>query len=306
MPSAFANLKKNRANVVEKLNTAFKDAKKGNYDDDAHEYWTIKEDKAGNGYAEIRFLPGAEGDDLPWVKMYSHSIKGPGGQWYIENSLTTIGKEDPVGELNGKLWNSGVESDKEIARKQKRRLQYTSNIYVVSDPTNPDNNGKVFKYKYGKKVYDKIQDVMNPEFPDEQPCNPFDLWEGATFKLKIRQVDGYRNYDKSEFSKPSVLLDDDDKLEEVFNSQYILSGLVADDKFKTYTELLTKLNRVLQIEAPLEKKSPPTPAKVAKVDDDIPFDTGSDDKSGSLGADDKNDDDDDDPMAIFNKLANAE
>ena len=175
--------------------------------------WKPQVDKAGNGYAVIRFLPASKDEEMPWVRVWNHAFQGPTGQWYIENSLTTINQKDPVSEYNTQLWNSGVESDKEIARKQKRKLQYYSNIYVVSDSVNPSNQGKVFLFRYGKKIFDKLSEAMQPAFEDETPINPFDLWEGANFKLKIRKVDGYWNYDKSEFDKPSKLNDNDDEME---------------------------------------------------------------------------------------------
>ena len=178
--------------------------------------WKPTMDKTGNGYAVIRFLPAPKGEDLPWVKLWNHAFQGPTGQWYIENSLTTLGNNDPVSEYNSKLWNSGIESDKEIARRQKRKLSYYSNIYVVSDTANPQNEGKVFLYRYGKKIFDKVMEAMQPPFPDTDPINPFDFWEGANFKLKLRKVDGYWNYDLSSFDGPTKLLDDDDELENVW------------------------------------------------------------------------------------------
>ena len=208
--------------------------------------WKPTMDKSGNGYAVIRFLPAPNGEDLPWVKLWNHAFQGPTGQWYIENSLTTLGKNDPVSEYNSKLWNSGVETDKEIARKQKRKLQYYSNIYVVSDSANKQNEGKVFLYRYGKKIFDKVMEAMQPAFEDETPVNPFDFWEGANFKLKLRKVDGYWNYDKSEFDAPSALFDcDDASLEEVFYKQYTLAEFTAPSNFKSYDELKTRLDMVL-------------------------------------------------------------
>ena len=208
--------------------------------------WKPTMDKSGNGYAVIRFLLAPNGEDLPWVKLWNHAFQGPTGQWYIENSLTTLGKNDPVSEYNSKLWNSGIETDKEIARKQQRKLQYYSNIYVVSDSANPQNEGKVFLYRYGKKIFDKVMEAMQPAFEDETPVNPFDFWEGANFKLKLRKVDGYWNYDKSEFDNTSALLDGDDgALEEVFNGQYSLAEFTAPSNFKSYDELKTRLDMVL-------------------------------------------------------------
>ena len=216
--------------------------------------WKPELDKSGNGYAVIRFLPAPDGEEMPWAKVYSHAFQGPGG-WYIENSLTTIGGKDPVGEVNRKLWNSGIDADKEVARKQKRKLSYYTNIYVVRDPANPHNEGKVFLYKFGKKIYDKITAAMQPEFEDETPINPFDLWEGANFKLKICKVAGYWNYDKSEFDSQSALHQDDSELEAIWKKQYSLSAFTAADQFKTYEELQARLNEVLGIN---KKSAAPT------------------------------------------------
>ena len=208
--------------------------------------WKPEVDKAGNGYAVIRFLPAPDGEDLPWVKMYSHAFQGPGG-WYIENSLTTLNQKDPCSEFNTSLWNSGVESDKQIARNQKRKLAFYSNIYVVKDPANPENEGKVFLYKFGKKIFDKIMGAMQPEFEDESPLNPFDFWQGADFKVKIKKVAGYWNYDSSEFAAAAPLLKDDDALESIWKKEYSLSEIVAADQFKTYDELKKRLESVLRL-----------------------------------------------------------
>ena len=207
--------------------------------------WKPVMDKTGNGYAVIRFLPAVKGEDMPWARVYNHAFQGPTGQWYIENSLTTVGQKDPVSEYNSAYWNSGVESDKEIARRQKRKLQYFANIYVVSDPANPQNEGKVMLYRFGKKIFDKCMEAMQPAFQDETPVNPFDFWEGANFKLKIRKVDGYWNYDKSEFEAPSALFDDDEQLEEVWKKEYPLAEFTAASNFKSYDELKTRLDMVL-------------------------------------------------------------
>jgi len=207
--------------------------------------WKPVVDKSGNGYAVIRFLPAVEGEDLPWAKVWNHAFQGPTGQWYIENSLTTIGQNDPVSEMNSAYWNSGVESDKEIARKQKRKLQYFANILVIQDKANPQNEGKVMLYRFGKKIFDKCMEAMQPAFEDETPVNPFDFWEGAEFKLKIRKVDGYWNYDKSEFEAPSALFDNDDSIEEVWKNQYALNEFTAPTNFKSYDELKTRLSMVL-------------------------------------------------------------
>ena len=206
--------------------------------------WKPEVDKTGNGYAVIRFLPSPEGEDIPWAKMYSHAFQGPGG-WYIENSLTTTGGKDPVSDHNRELWNSGVESDKDVVRKQKRKLSYYANIYVVKDPTNPQNEGGVFLYKFGKKIFDKLMEAMQPEFEDESPINPFDFWQGANFKLKIVKKDGYWNYDKSEFDSVSPLLEDDDALEAIWKKQYSLAAVIAADQFKSYDDLKKRLDYVL-------------------------------------------------------------
>ena len=250
---SFANLKKKSRSgsltdklikQVEKLND-----KGSNVDE---RIWKPSVDKSGNGYAIIRFLPEPEGNELPWARVYTHAFQGPGG-WFIENSLTTLGQKDPVSEHNSQLWNSGSDANKEIARKQKRRLSYYSNIFIVADPSNPENEGKVFLYKYGKKIFDKIQEAMKPEFADETAINPFDFWGGANFKLKIRRVEGYQNYDKSEFDKASPLFDDDAKLEEIYNKQYDLNEFTAPDKFKSYEALKTRLENVLGLNQPVKR-----------------------------------------------------
>ena len=211
--------------------------------------WKLDVDKSGNGYAVIRFLPAPEGEDLPFVKLYSHAFQGPGG-WYIENSLTTLGQKDPVSEYNTQLWNNGTDAGKETARKQKRKLTYMSNIYVVKDPANPENEGKVFLFKYGKKIFDKLTAAMQPEFEDEEAIDPFDFWQGANFKLKAKNVAGYRNYDSSEFAAVSPLLDDDDALEGLWKKQYSLAEIVAADQFKTYEDLKKRLEYVLGSKRP--------------------------------------------------------
>ena len=209
-------------------------------------FWKPELDKSGNGYAVIRFLPAPDGEEMPWAKVWSHAFKGPGGQWYIENSLTTLGKDDPVGELNRELWNSGRDSDKEIARAQKRKLSYYSNIYVVTDPAHPENEGRVFLYKFGKKIFDKLVEAMQPAFADESPVDPFNFWKGADFKLKIRKVDGYWNYDKSEFAAPGTLGNfDDDKLESIWKQGYSLAEFEDAKNFKSYEQLQARLNLVL-------------------------------------------------------------
>tara|TARA_B100000424_G_scaffold268843_1_gene264477 strand:- start:20198 stop:21061 length:864 start_codon:yes stop_codon:yes gene_type:complete len=240
--------------------------------------WKPELDKSGNGYAVLRFLPAVHGEELPWAKVYSHAFQGPTGQWYIENSLTTLNQKDPVSEYNTALWNTGTESDKEIARKQKRKLQYYSNVYVVTDPKNPHNEGKVFLFRYGKKIYDKLLAAMQPEFQDEQPVNPFDPFTGANFKLKIRKVAGFWNYDTSDFESSSKLFEDEAKVEAVCQKAYPLKEFTATDNFKSYEELKTRLDIVLsgktvvgnvaediQSETPVESKETPT---TSQNDDD--------------------------------------
>ena len=249
---SFANLKSSRGSSIDKLVKAAEavstKAETKSYDDDR--FWKPTRDKAGNGYAVIRFLPAKEGEDLPWVRYWDHGFKGPTGLWYIENSLTTIGQDDPVSEANSVLWNSGRDEDKATARDRKRRLHYASNILVVSDPANPQNEGKVFLYKFGKKIFDKIMDVMQPQFADEQPVNPYDFWEGADFKLKIRKVEGWVNYDKSEFATAAALYNGDEgQLEEVYNKLYSLGDFTDPKNYKSYDELKAKLNKVLGVDA---------------------------------------------------------
>lgn len=258
--SNFANLKKSSSNL-EKLTKALEQVNSPNNGDSNDEnFWKCEVDKAGNGYAVIRFLPApaADGDDgIPWAKVYTHGFQGPGG-WYIENSLTTLNEKDPVSEYNSELWNSGIEANKEIARKQKRRLTYISNILVIEDSKHPENNGQVKLFKYGKKIFDKITEAMNPAFEDEKPINPFDLWAGANFKLKIRKVEGYQNYDKSEFESPSPVFGGDDaKLEALWNSEYSLKEFLDAKHFKSYDELKARLARVLG-SLPTEKAAPRT------------------------------------------------
>ena len=248
---SFANLKKQSklgsltqklVKEVEKMNNTG-----GNTDD---RLWKLEVDKTGNGYAVIRFLPAPNGEDLPFVKLYSHAFQGPGG-WYIENSLTTLGQKDPVSEYNTTLWNNGTDAGKETARKQKRKLTYIANIYVVKDPANPENEGQVFLYKFGKKIFDKITAAMQPEFDDEEAINPFDFWKGANFKLKIKQVAGFWNYDSSEFGKVEALLDDDKALESIYDKVNDLSEFVAPDQFKDYEALKKRLDTVLGAKLPV-------------------------------------------------------
>ena len=223
---------------VEKMNSS-----PGGADD---RYWKAELDKTGVGSAVVRFLPAPDGEELPWVKVYSHAFQGPGG-WYIENSLTTLGQKDPVSEYNTMLWNNGTDAGKDAARKQKRKLTYIANIYVVKDPANPANEGKVMLYKFGKKIFDKITAAMQPEFEDEEAIDPFDFWQGANFKLKAKNVAGYRNYDSSEFARQDALLDDDDAMEAIWKKEYSLEEFVAADQFKSYDDLKKRLDYVLGI-----------------------------------------------------------
>jgi hypothetical protein len=262
---SFEALKKNRTKSLEKLTEQLeKIGSKGYSDPNEGKFWKPTRDSAGNGFAIIRFLPAPEGEDMPFIQMWDHGFQGPGG-WYIENSLTTLKQPDPVSEYNGKLWNSGVEADKEQARKQKRRLKYISNIYVIKDSGNPDNEGKVFLFSYGKKIWDKLNDLMNPSFEDEAPVNPFDLWEGANFRLKIRQFEGYANYDKSEFDSPAALFDDDDKLETIWKQEHSLAQFHDPKNFKSYEELQAKLHKVLGIVGDTSKRA----AAPASAEDDL-------------------------------------
>ena len=285
-------------NNLDKLLSAVKEdnkdpSEKKSYVDER--LWKPELDTSGNGYAVIRFLPAIEGEDLPWAKLFSHAFQGPTGQWYIENSRTTLGRgdigKDPASEYNSSLWNSGVETDKEIARKQKRKLSYYSNIYVVSDSKNPHNEGKVFLFRYGKKIFDKLMAAMQPEFEDESPINPFDFWKGANFKLKIRKVDGYWNYDKSEFEAPSAILDDDSAIERIWKEQYSLADFTAPSNFKSYEELKTRLDAVLSGKQVVSNQTvEDEPVASPKVD--------------TKPVENKQVEDED-TMDYFNKLANA-
>jgi hypothetical protein len=297
MANSFADLKRSGNKDLERLSqeiNKLSDKPEGKKSYEDTRFWKPTVDKVGNGSATIRFLPAPASEDVPWVQIFSHSFQGPGG-WYIENSLTTINKKDPVSEHNTVLWNSGVEANKEVARKQKRKLQYIANIYVVRDPGNPDNEGKVFLFKFGKKIFDKINEAMNPEFEDESPVNPFHLWEGANFKLKIRKVEGYTNYDKSEFESSAPLSQDDDDLEKIWKSEYALSEFLSETNFKSYDELKARLNKVLGIDGgdtvAVAKPNPPaTPKAESKPKSTV--------ESGKPWADD-----DEDDVSYFEKLA---
>ena len=292
---SFSNLKKQSSlgSLTAKLLQQVEKMNKGSNGADER-LWKPEVDKAGNGYAVIRFLPAVDGEDMPWVKLYTHAFQGSGG-WYIENSLTTLGSKDPVSEYNSQLWNSGIDSDKEVARKQKRKLSYYSNIYVVKDPANPDNEGKVFLFRYGKKIFDKITAAMQPEFEDEEAINPFDFWQGANFKLKIKKVAGFWNYDSSEFAAPTALLDDDEALEALWKKEYSLAELVSADQFKSYDDLKKRLNYVLGLggvtntrqdpETVAEEELPPRPEEQV---------------AAAVSSSDK---DEDDALSYFAKLA---
>ena len=292
---SFSNLKKQSSlgSLTAKLVSQVEKMNKGSNGADER-LWKPEVDKAGNGYAVIRFLPAVDGEDMPWAKLYTHAFQGSGG-WYIENSLTTLGSKDPVSEYNSQLWNSGIDADKEVARKQKRKLSYYSNIYVVKDPANPDNEGKVFLFRYGKKIFDKITAAMQPEFEDEEAINPFDFWQGANFKLKIKKVAGFWNYDSSEFAAPTALLDDDEALEALWKKEYSLAELVSADQFKSYDDLKKRLNYVLGLggvtntrqdpETVAEEELPPRPEEQV---------------AAAVSSSDK---DEDDALSYFAKLA---
>lgn len=290
----FATLKKS-SNVLERLNKELEKLNAPATEKKQDErFWQPEVDKSGNGVAVIRFLPAAavDGDDaLPWIRIWNHGFKGPSGKWYIENSLTTLSQKDPVSEHNTVLWNSTSDDSspaRKQAREQKRRLTYISNILVVSDPKNPENEGKVFLYKYGKKIFDKISILMNPEFEGDEPVNPFDFWKGANFRLKIRTVEGYRNYDQSVFATPSALSDDDSYLEKIWKSQYSLKEFVDAKNFKTYDELKRKLEDVLELNsAPVVKNEPVRSMPTLATKSESPF----------------VEDEDDEDLAAFKALA---
>lgn len=246
--TSFNDLKRSGSSSFERLNQELTKINSGGFDKSGDDrFWKLTTDKAGNGYAVIRFLPASANEDVPFVRIFSHAFKGPGG-WYIENSLTTFGNDsrDPVAEMNRQLWNTEIKENQElVSRERKRKLNYYSNIYVVKDPSNPANEGKVFLFKYGKKIFDKIADQMNPQFADEKAVDPFNFWSGTNFKLKARKVEGYPNYDKSEFDSAGPLSSDDDELERIWKSQYSLKELLEPKNFKTYDELKKRLDRAL-------------------------------------------------------------
>ena len=298
----FADLKRNRSASMEKLLTTAQSTAgdKKNYNDDR--LWKPTVDKSGNGYAVIRFLPAAEGENDPWIQYWDHGFKGDTtGRWYIERSLTSLGQDDPVSEMNTKLWNSGNEDDKAIARKRKRRLHYVSNIQVIQDSDNPSNEGKVFLYVYGKKIFDKILDSMQPQFADEDPINPFDFWDGADFKLKIRQVEGYRNYDKSEFAAARQLAEDD-KLEAIYGQLHSLTEYNGPANYKTYAELKTKLAAVLGEDGVVMSTAEHVTLEVTEAAPQRASMAESDNTSQAT-ANTAKDEDEDDTMSYFNKLA---
>jgi hypothetical protein len=299
--SSLSDLRKSRGNFDSLMKEVEKIGAPSSYEKDDEGFWKPTVDKAGNGYAVVRFLPPPKGEELPWARIWDHGFQGPTGKWYIENSLTTLNQPDPVSELNSELWNSGVESNKDIARKQKRRLTYTANILVVKDPSNPQNEGKVFLFKFGKKIFDKIKDVMQPQFEDEEPINPFDFWKGANLKLKIRNVEGYRNYDKSEFDSPSPIAESDEEIEMIWNQQRSLKAFLDPKNFKTYDELKRKLDGVLgsttstrSAEKVAESRMASEPVASAPAPRSAPAKTASPD------------DDDDDTLSYFSKLADED
>jgi len=295
---SFSNLKKQSSlgSLTAKLVSQVEKMNKGSNGVDDR-LWKPEVDKAGNGYAVIRFLPAPDGEDLPWAKLYTHAFQSSGG-WYIENSLTTLGQKDPVSEHNSQLWNSGVDSDKEVARKQKRKLSYYSNVYVVKDPSNPSNEGKVFLFRYGKKIFDKITAAMQPEFEDETPINPFDFWAGANFKIKIKKVAGYWNYDSSEFAAPEPLLDDDEAMEAVWKQEHSLAEIVAPDQFKSYEDLKKRLNYVLGLTVAPKRQDPEVAEEETVVEP-----VASSEAPGTPSS--VNDEDEEDALSYFAKLAES-
>lgn len=292
---SFADLRKQRTNALADLTAELaKVSQKGGKGTEDTRFWIPTIDKEGNGTAIIRFLPSPENENVPFVRVWDHGFQGPGG-WYIEKSRTTIGEDDPVSEYNSALWATGNEDDKKIASSQKRRLKFISNIYVVKDPGNPANEGKVFLYTYGKKIFDKLNDLMNPSFADEEAVNPFDLWEGANFRLRIRKFEGYRNYDKSEFDKPSALLSSDDELEAVWKSQYPLQPFIDPKEFKSYEELKARLEKVLGSATPVSA------AKREEVEESYAAAPKFKERTAEPAPSDSSDEDDDD-LAFFKRL----
>ena len=293
MATSFANLKKRRTTDLEKLQSEIEKINKPqtNFSRDDDRFWKAELDKSGSGYAVIRFLPSLDDDKTAFVRVFNHGFQGPGG-WYIENSLTTLGQKDPLSEYNSVLWNSGIEANKEIARKQKRRLTYFSNVYVVEDKANPQNEGKVFLFRFGKKIFDKISSMSNPEFEDETEVDVFNLWDGANFKLKIRKVDGFSNYDKSEFMTSAPLSEDESEMESVFGQQHDLEEFIDQKSFKTYDELKTRLDTVL---GNIQTAAMTAPTSVEN--DEAPFDGGTPIPESSTSEDEN--------LDYFKKLAEA-
>ena len=268
-------------------------------------FWYPNVDKAGNGFAVIRFLPAPGDEPTPFVRLWEHSFKGPTGQWYIENSRTTLGSgnADPVAEVNSKLWNVSTDDDsptRKQARAQKRNLRFIANIYIIDDKLNPENNGKVFLFKFGKKIFDKINSAMNPAFEDEAKFNPFDFWAGANFKLKIRTVDKQRNYDQSSFADPAPLFDDDGDLETIWKQEHSVQAFISESNFKSYDDLKKRLDLVLgNTEAPAAKRAS-AHSKKSEIDDEIPWHETPKAKAAAPVA---SSDDDDEDMEFFKKLA---
>ena len=307
----FSQLKKNSGKAaLEKLTAELQKLGGSNQDSSSDDrFWYPNVDKAGNGYAVIRFLPPSLNEDVPFVRIWEHGFKGPTGKWYIEKSLTTIGQNDPVGELNSVLWNSTSDDNspaRKQAREQKRKLGYIANVYVVQDQLNPEHNGKVYLFKFGKKIFDKLNEAMNPQFADEDPVNPFDFWDGANFKLKIRNVEGYRNYDKSEFASKGALFDDDSEIEAVWKRQHSLKQFIDPSSFKSYDELKRKMNSVLGLDsqsAQIQRRMDPAP------DEDMPWNAPKEHKAAAprpqheMVSTSSSTDDDDDDVNFFKRLA---
>ena len=304
----FSSLK-NRSgkNSLEKLSAELAKLNQTQESSKDDRFWYPNVDKAGNGFAIVRFLPAPGDEDVPFIRIWEHGFKGPTGKWYIENSLTTIGKPDPVSELNSKLWNSTSDDDspaRKQARAQKRKLTFISNIYIVQDQQNPENNGKVKLFKFGKKIFEKLNEKMNPQFADEEPMNPFDLWTGANFKLKIRNVEGYRNYDKSEFSQSAPLFDDDSDMEAIWRQEHSLQAFLAPSNFKSYEELQTKLNMVLGItdSGRMEPAAARQAAARRPVDEELPWQAPKQERAAAPIKSPVADDEDED-LEFFKRLA---
>ena len=306
---SFANLKKQSklGSLTEKL---VKEVEKMNNSESSSDdrFWKLTVDKANNGYAVIRFLPAPDGEDIPFVKVYSHAFQGPGG-WLIDQCLTTVNQKCPVCEHNSGLWNNGTDAGKEVARKQKRKLTYVSNVYVVKDPANPENEGKVFLFKYGKKIFDKIMEAMQPEYEDDTPINAFDFWQGANFKLKAKSVAGYRNYDSSEFASVGALLDDDDAMEAIWKKQYSLAEFVAPDQFKTYDELKKRLDSVLgakssvRLDEEVDNEEEYSRGPARDLDDSLRSELNNLQPTRRAAVVEDDEDEDSDTLAYFAKLA---